>query len=154
MSCYQADAEAAGATVVLHTPVLEAIIAGNAIQLKTGGSQAAELEADLVVNAAGLDAWDFSARVAGLAGETIPLTFSRQEYFALPAPGSPSITLCTRCRSPADLVSTCRSIWAGRPASVRTSSGSIRLIIRLIRRGHAASMQPFAVIGRHFPMVR
>ena len=28
------------------------------------------------------------------------------------------------------------------------------MIIRLILRGHAASMQPFAVIGRHFPMVR
>ena len=84
MSCYQADAEAAGATVVLHTPVLEATIAGNTIQLKTGGSEAAELEADLVVNAAGLDAWDFSAGVAGLAGETIPPKFlAKGNYFSL-----------------------------------------------------------------------
>ena len=61
MLSYQADVEAAGGTIVFRTPVLGATIVGRTIQLRTGGSESAELEADLVVNAAGLYAWDFSA---------------------------------------------------------------------------------------------
>jgi L-2-hydroxyglutarate oxidase LhgO len=84
MSCYQADAEAAGVTVVLHTPVLEAIAAGRTMQLRTGGTDSTELEAELVVNAAGLGAWDFSARVTGLDRATIPPRFlAKGNYFGL-----------------------------------------------------------------------
>ena len=84
MSCYQADAEAAGATIVLHTPVLEAIAAGRTIELRTGGTKSTELEADLVVNAAGLDAWDFSDRIGGLDRATIPPKFlAKGNYFGL-----------------------------------------------------------------------
>ena len=57
MLSYQADAAAAGATIVLRTPVLAASVAGRKIQLRTGGTESTELEADLLVNAAGLDAW-------------------------------------------------------------------------------------------------
>ena len=84
MHSYEADAEAAGTTIVLHTPVLAAFVAGRTIQLRTGGIESTELEADLVVNAAGLDAWDFSACLSGLACATIPPKFlAKGNYFSL-----------------------------------------------------------------------
>ena len=90
MLSYQADAEAAGATVAFRTPVLEAAIAGGKIGLTTGGSETAEIEADLVVNAAGLDAWDFSARLRGLDGANIPPRFlAKGNYFTVSGVRSP-----------------------------------------------------------------
>ena len=90
MLSYQADAEAAGCTVALRTPVVAAFTAGNKIQLRTGGQEKAELEADLVVNAAGLDAWDFSSSVCGLDQATIPPKyFAKGNYFTLTGARSP-----------------------------------------------------------------
>ena len=90
MLSYQADAEAAGATVAFRTPVLDAAIAGGKIGLATGGSEPAEIEADLVVNAAGLDAWDFSARLRGLDGANIPpRCLAKGNYFTLSGARSP-----------------------------------------------------------------
>jgi len=90
MLSYQADAEAAGATIVFRTPVLAATIVGRAIQLRTGGSEATELEAELVINAAGLDAWDFSASVSGLNRVTIPPKFLvKGNYFTLTGAKAP-----------------------------------------------------------------
>ncbi len=81
MLSYQADAEAAGCTVVLRTPVLEASLAGRTTQLRTGGSESAEFEADLVVNATGLDAWEFSTRLEGLDASTIPPRYLAKGYY-------------------------------------------------------------------------
>lgn len=90
MLAYQADAEAGGATVAFRTPVLGAAIAGGKIGLTTGGSEPAEIEADLVVNAAGLDAWDFSARMRGLDGANVPPRFlAKGNYFTLSGARSP-----------------------------------------------------------------
>lgn len=90
MLSYQADAEAAGGTIVFRTPVLAATIAGRTIQLRTGGSESAELEADLVVNASGLDAWDFSAGLNGLAPATIPPKYlAKGSYFTLTGAKAP-----------------------------------------------------------------
>jgi L-2-hydroxyglutarate oxidase LhgO len=90
MLSYQADAEAAGATIAFRTPVLEAAIEGGKIGLATGGSEAAEIEADLVVNAAGLDAWDFSAHVRGLDNTHIPPRFlAKGNYFTVSGVRSP-----------------------------------------------------------------
>jgi L-2-hydroxyglutarate oxidase LhgO len=90
MLSYQADAESAGATVAFRTPVLEAAIAGGKIGLTTGGSETAEIEADLVVNAAGLTAWDFSARLRGLDGANIPPRFlAKGNYFTVSGVRSP-----------------------------------------------------------------
>jgi L-2-hydroxyglutarate oxidase LhgO len=84
MQAYLADAEAAGCTAVFHTPVLEAAATGRTIQLRVGGAEPAELEADFVINATGLDAWDFSSRLAGLDKRTIPPRFlAKGNYFAL-----------------------------------------------------------------------
>jgi L-2-hydroxyglutarate oxidase LhgO len=77
------DLEAEGGTVAFLTPVLAARLSGEAIQLRTGGSQPAELEAELVVNAAGLEAWNFSSRLAGLDPKTIPpRVLVKGSYFA------------------------------------------------------------------------
>jgi L-2-hydroxyglutarate oxidase LhgO len=84
MLSYQADAEAAGATIVFRTPVVEATLGGRKIQIRTGGSQPAELEADLVVNAAGLNAWELSASLIGLDRATIPARYlAKGNYFTL-----------------------------------------------------------------------
>ena len=84
MLAFQADAEAAGTTIVLRTPVLKGWRSGNAIQLLTGGPQPAEIEAALVVNAAGLDAWDLSSRLEGLDDRAIPPRYlAKGSYFAL-----------------------------------------------------------------------
>jgi L-2-hydroxyglutarate oxidase LhgO len=90
MLSYQADAEAAGAIIAFRTPVLRAVIAGGKIELATGGSEPAEIEADLVVNAAGLDAWDFSARVCGLDRANIPpQVLAKGNYFTVSGVRSP-----------------------------------------------------------------
>ena len=90
MLSYQADADAAGGTTVFRTPVVAAAIAGRKIQLRTGGSEAAELEADLVVNAAGLDAWEFSAGLSGLDRATIPPKYlAKGNYFTLTGTRAP-----------------------------------------------------------------
>ena len=84
MLAYQADAEAAGATVVLRTRVLEGRACGNALHLLTGGPQPAEIQAALVVNAAGLDAWDLSGRLKGLDPRAIPPRYlAKGSYFTL-----------------------------------------------------------------------
>ena len=90
MLSYQADVEAAGGTTVFRTPVVAAAIVGRKIELRTGGSEPAELEADLVVNAAGLDAWDFSAGLSGLDRRTIPPKYlAKGNYFTLTGAGAP-----------------------------------------------------------------
>lgn len=90
MLSYQADAEAAGCTVAFRTPVLEAAVAGPKILLRTGGSETAEVEADLVVNATGLDAWGFSERLAGLDPSTIPPRhLAKGNYFTLTGAKAP-----------------------------------------------------------------
>ena len=83
MLSYQADAEAAGATFSFYTPVVSASAVGERIEIRTGGNQPAEIEAELVINAAGLDAWVFSSNLAGLDANTIPPRYlARGNYFA------------------------------------------------------------------------
>ena len=84
MLSYQADAEATGATFSFLTPVIAAAVVGDGIELRTGGVESAEIEAELVVNAAGLDAWDFSLSLEGLGVNTIPSKYLvKGSYFML-----------------------------------------------------------------------
>lgn len=84
MLAYQGDAENAGATVSLQTPVADGALAGRTIQLRTGGVEAAEIEAQLVVNCASLDAWGVSERLQGLDPKTIPPRYmAKGSYFSL-----------------------------------------------------------------------
>jgi L-2-hydroxyglutarate oxidase LhgO len=87
MLAYQGDAEAAGATVQLHTPFAEARFSGASITLRTGGVEPAEIETGLLVNAAGLQAWDVSSRVRGLDRATSPpCHLAKGSYFSLSGP--------------------------------------------------------------------
>jgi L-2-hydroxyglutarate oxidase LhgO len=63
---------------------------GRTISLRIGGAEPAEVEAELVVNAAGLDAWDVSARLVGLEQGTIPPKYlAKGNYFALSGAKAP-----------------------------------------------------------------
>ena len=84
MLSYQADAEAAGCIVAFRAPVNEAYISGGTILLRTGGVDASEIETNLLINATGLDAWNFSSRLRGLDPATIPpLYLAKGSYFTL-----------------------------------------------------------------------
>jgi L-2-hydroxyglutarate oxidase LhgO len=84
MLAYQGDAEAAGATVQLRTPLTDGRLDGSSITLRTGGAEPAEIETTLLVNAAGLQAWDVSSRLQGLDPATIPPRhLAKGSYFSL-----------------------------------------------------------------------
>ena len=90
MLSYQADIEAAGGTIVFHTPIGGGAMNGSKIQLVAGGSEPTELEADLVVNAAGLHAWDLSTALDGLDRSSIPPRFlAKGNYFNLTGAKAP-----------------------------------------------------------------
>jgi L-2-hydroxyglutarate oxidase LhgO len=84
MSAYQADAEEAAAIISLHTPLEEAQVVGSSIQLRTGGAQPTEVETDILVNAAGLDAWNVSGHLRGLDPASIPPRYlAKGSYFSV-----------------------------------------------------------------------
>ncbi len=84
MLSYQGDAEGAGATVQLRTPVTGGTFGGSSVVVRTGGDDPAEIEAGLVVNAAGLGAWDVSAKLSGLDPKTIPPRhLAKGSYFSM-----------------------------------------------------------------------
>jgi L-2-hydroxyglutarate oxidase LhgO len=90
MLSYQADIESAGGTLVFRTPVVAARTEGEQIILETGGKDASQLKANLVINAAGLEAWSFSENVIGLDPSTIPQKhLAKGNYFALCGVKSP-----------------------------------------------------------------
>jgi hypothetical protein len=84
MLAYQGDAENAGCTIALRTPVLGAELGASAVTIRTGGAEPFELKAGVLVNAAGLDAWDLAGRLDGLDQATIPPRFlAKGTYFVL-----------------------------------------------------------------------
>ena len=84
MLAYQADAEAAGATAQLRTPLAEARVSGTLIGIRTGGDEPTEIETGLLVNTAGLSAWDVSSLLHGLDPATIPPRhLAKGNYFSM-----------------------------------------------------------------------
>jgi L-2-hydroxyglutarate oxidase LhgO len=83
MLAYQGDAEAAGATVQLRTPLTGGTLRSS-IVLRTGGAEPAEIETALLINAAGLQAWNVSSRLQGLDPTIIPPRhLTKGSYFSL-----------------------------------------------------------------------
>ena len=72
MLAYQGDAETNGVTVQLRTPVTGGTFGGSSVAVRTGGDDPAEIETGLLINAAGLGAWDVSKKLSGLDPKTIP----------------------------------------------------------------------------------
>jgi len=89
MQAYLGDAEASGAVLALNSQVVGGSASNLSIELHVGGSQSTRLECELVVNAAGLYAWEVTESIAGIDRSTIPRReFVRGVYFTL------------KCRSP------------------------------------------------------
>ncbi|MDQ0132701.1 L-2-hydroxyglutarate oxidase LhgO [Neorhizobium galegae] len=84
MEAYIADIEAHGGSVVLNSPVLGGELLADAVRLSIGGRDPVEIEAKLVVNAAGLSAWAVSESIAGLDRNAIPERhYAKGCYFSL-----------------------------------------------------------------------
>lgn len=84
MATYQTDIEATGGTVVTHSPVIGGGLEKDCVRLSVGGREPSEITARLVVNAAGLSAWEVSRCMAGLDPGTIPPRhLAKGSYFSL-----------------------------------------------------------------------
>lgn len=83
MTALREDAEAAGARVLLGTPVLAGHV-GRGVVLRLGGDEPSEVRFRLVVNAAGLWAPELARNIEGLPAETIPRQhLAKAHYFVL-----------------------------------------------------------------------
>ncbi len=84
MLAYQGDAEAAGAMIAFHAPVVSGSIESDGIVLTTGGEAPAILKAQIVVNAAGLHAQKTASSIDGIPKESIPPCFyAKGNYYSL-----------------------------------------------------------------------
>jgi L-2-hydroxyglutarate oxidase LhgO len=84
MLAYQADAEAAGATVALRAPVLAGRVERDGFTLDIGGTEPMTLACEILVNSAGLEAPALARRIAGLPPQTVPHDYyCRGVYFSL-----------------------------------------------------------------------
>ncbi len=78
------DAEGAGATLVVHTPVLEGRAVEGGFELRTGGDEPMGLRCTLLVNAAGLSAQRVARAIAGMPAAHVPPAFyAKGHYFTL-----------------------------------------------------------------------
>ena len=84
MLAYQGDAENAGAVLAFKSPVLAGRVADDGFELSVGGEAPMELACKTLVNAGGLGANAFAARLEGLAPEHAPpLYLAKGNYFTL-----------------------------------------------------------------------
>jgi L-2-hydroxyglutarate oxidase LhgO len=84
MLAYQGEAEAAGAIVVLRTPVLSGKVCDGGFDLAIGGDEPTAIRCRFLVNAAGLYAPALARAIEGVPPETIPPAyFCRGVYFTL-----------------------------------------------------------------------
>jgi L-2-hydroxyglutarate oxidase LhgO len=84
MLALQGDLEAAGGRVVTHCPVVSGRVTTNGIELRSGGPAPFEIRADIVINAAGLQAQSTSASIEGVPVHSIPrLYLAKGHYFVL-----------------------------------------------------------------------
>jgi L-2-hydroxyglutarate oxidase LhgO len=84
MLAFQGEAEAAGAMVVLRTPVLSGRVRTDGFDLAIGGDEPTSIRCRCLVNAAGLYAPVLAQAIDGVPRETIPPAyFCRGVYFSL-----------------------------------------------------------------------
>jgi len=87
MLAYQGEAEAAGAIVVLRTPVMTGRVRRDGFELAIGGAEPTRIRCRQLVNAAGLYAPALARMIEGIPPETIPPAyFCRGVYFTLGGP--------------------------------------------------------------------
>jgi L-2-hydroxyglutarate oxidase LhgO len=84
MLAYQGEAEAAGATVILRTPVLSGEARSPGFELAIGGDEPTTIRCRFLVNSAGLYAPALARAIVGIPPQTIPPAyFCRGVYFTL-----------------------------------------------------------------------
>ncbi len=84
MLAFEGEAEAAGAIVVLRTPVLGGRVGNRGFEIEVGGEQPIRLICRMLVNSAGLWAPAFARAIEGVPPATIPPAyFCRGVYFTL-----------------------------------------------------------------------
>lgn len=84
MAAVTNDIETQGGTVVTHSPVTSGALETDYVRLSVGGREPTTIKARLVLNAAGLAAWDVSRCIAGLDPATIPPRhLAKGSYFSL-----------------------------------------------------------------------
>ena len=84
MLAYQGEAEAAGAAVILRTPVISGAACDPGFELAIGGDEPTTIRCCFLVNSAGLYAPALAHTIAGLPTATIPRAyFCRGVYFTL-----------------------------------------------------------------------
>ena len=84
MLAFQGDAETAGALVQCNAPLLDGTLDDTGIRLRIGGDDPIDIETDLLINAAGLGAWNVSRSLAGLNPSSIPPRYlTKGSYFSM-----------------------------------------------------------------------
>jgi L-2-hydroxyglutarate oxidase LhgO len=84
MLAYQGEAEAAGAAVILRTPVISGAVRDPGFELAIGGNEPTTIRCRWLVNSAGLYAPALAHAIAGMPPATIPPAyFCRGVYFTL-----------------------------------------------------------------------
>ncbi len=83
MLALQGDIEDRGGMIAFETPVERIERAGAAWRIATGGRDPTVIDADIVVNAAGLSAWAVARRIQALPPTAIPKrVFAKGNYFS------------------------------------------------------------------------
>lgn len=84
MLALQGDAEAAGAALAFHTPLLAAKVMGDGFLLELGGESPMQLSCRWLINSAGLSATTVARQIEGLAVDFIPQAYlCKGSYFTL-----------------------------------------------------------------------
>jgi len=84
MLAYLGDLESAGGALVVRSPLESAVVRGNGFVVRVGGESPLEIEAGVLVNAAGLHAQEIARRIDGLEPALIPRAwFAKGNYYAL-----------------------------------------------------------------------
>jgi len=84
MLAYLGDLENAGGALVVRSPLESAVAPGDGFVLRVGGDAPLEIEAGVLVNAAGLHAQKIARRIEGLDPAHIPRAwFAKGNYYAL-----------------------------------------------------------------------
>jgi L-2-hydroxyglutarate oxidase LhgO len=91
MLALQGDLESAGGAIAFATPLERVDKATNGWRVYFGGVEPGTLEADIIVNAAGLTAWDMAKTIEGYGVEHLPKRYlAKGNYFS--CSGKPAFT--------------------------------------------------------------
>jgi L-2-hydroxyglutarate oxidase LhgO len=84
MLALQGDAEAHGAMIAFHSPMLGGRVTAAGIEVDVGGAEPMQLRARLLVNSAGLHAPGLARKIAGMPSDRVPAAYyAKGNYFTL-----------------------------------------------------------------------